>query len=121
MATFEEAKAQLTFEEVADLNKRKDELKAAHQTYLAKHPEIESLVGDFMSALLLEKPSNVLQFAKDHFSGGGVKVEGRRPLVVCGPSGVGKGTLISMVMKAFPDDFAFSVSHTTRASAPTPS
>ena len=38
-----------------------------------------------------------------------------RPLVFCGPSGVGKGTLIEMLMKRFPDDqFGFSVSHTTR-------
>jgi len=114
MASLEEAKAQLTFEEIADLNKRKDELKLMHQKYLAQHPELESMLGDFMSALLLEKPPNVLEFAKQHFLVGGPTVVERRPLVVCGPSGVGKGTLIGMLMKAFPDDFAFSVSHTTR-------
>eukprot|EP00591_Stephanopyxis_turris_P008630 CAMPEP_0195522044 /NCGR_PEP_ID=MMETSP0794_2-20130614/19928_1 /TAXON_ID=515487 /ORGANISM="Stephanopyxis turris, Strain CCMP 815" /LENGTH=82 /DNA_ID=CAMNT_0040651723 /DNA_START=199 /DNA_END=443 /DNA_ORIENTATION=+ len=38
-----------------------------------------------------------------------------RPVVICGPSGVGKGTLIDMLMKRFPNDqFGFSVSHTTR-------
>ena len=38
-----------------------------------------------------------------------------RPVVFCGPSGVGKGTLIEMLMKRFPNDqFGFSVSHTTR-------
>ena len=37
------------------------------------------------------------------------------PVVFCGPSGVGKGTLIKMLMDRFPnDDFGFSVSHTTR-------
>jgi guanylate kinase len=37
------------------------------------------------------------------------------PVVFCGPSGVGKGTLIDMLMKRFPNDqFGFSVSHTTR-------
>ena len=36
-------------------------------------------------------------------------------LVVCGPSGVGKSTLIKMLMEEFPDKFGFSVSHTTRA------
>uniref|UniRef100_A0A7S1GQ70 guanylate kinase n=1 Tax=Cyclophora tenuis TaxID=216820 RepID=A0A7S1GQ70_CYCTE len=38
-----------------------------------------------------------------------------RPVVFCGPSGVGKGTLIEMLMERFPkDQFGFSVSHTTR-------
>ena len=37
-----------------------------------------------------------------------------RALVVAGPSGVGKGTLIGMLMKRHPGRFGFSVSHTTR-------
>lgn len=36
------------------------------------------------------------------------------PLVICGPSGVGKGTLIKMLMDEFPQSFGFSVSNTTR-------
>ncbi|KZP26684.1 guanylate kinase [Athelia psychrophila] len=38
-----------------------------------------------------------------------------RPLVVSGPSGVGKGTLIKRLFAEFPEKFGFSVSHTTRA------
>lgn len=39
-----------------------------------------------------------------------------RPVVFCGPSGVGKGTLINMLQERFPNSqFGFSVSHTTRA------
>eukprot|EP01027_Heterolobosea_sp_BB2_P022408 GEZU01032990.1.p1 GENE.GEZU01032990.1~~GEZU01032990.1.p1 ORF type:complete len:195 (-),score=57.47 GEZU01032990.1:295-879(-) len=41
-----------------------------------------------------------------------------RPLVMCGPSGVGKGTLINKLMHEFPTHFGFSVSHTTRAPRP---
>jgi guanylate kinase len=37
------------------------------------------------------------------------------PLVIAGPSGVGKGTLIGKVLQEFPGMFGFSVSHTTRA------
>ena len=38
------------------------------------------------------------------------------PVVFCGPSGVGKGTLIELLRKRFPDDqFGFSVSNTTRS------
>ena len=35
-------------------------------------------------------------------------------LVVVGPSGVGKSTLIGKLIKEFPNDFGYSVSHTTR-------
>ena len=35
-------------------------------------------------------------------------------VAVCGPSGAGKSTLINLLRKEFPDDFGFSVSHTTR-------
>ena len=36
------------------------------------------------------------------------------PVVISGPSGVGKGTLIFKLMKEFPSTFGFSVSHTTQ-------
>jgi len=41
-----------------------------------------------------------------------------RPLVMAGPSGVGKGTLIARLMKDFPGSFGFCVSHTTRSPRP---
>ncbi|XP_076884437.1 guanylate kinase 2-like [Bidens hawaiensis] len=44
--------------------------------------------------------------------------DAERPIVISGPSGVGKGTLINMLMKDFPTMFGFSVSHTTRAPRP---
>ncbi|KJA15566.1 hypothetical protein HYPSUDRAFT_148951 [Hypholoma sublateritium FD-334 SS-4] len=37
-----------------------------------------------------------------------------RPLVLSGPSGVGKSTLLQRLFSEFPDKFGFSVSHTTR-------
>jgi guanylate kinase len=37
------------------------------------------------------------------------------PLVIAGPSGVGKGTLSKLLFKHFPGQFGLSVSHTTRA------
>lgn len=38
-----------------------------------------------------------------------------RPLVVSGPSGTGKSTLLNKLFTEFPDTFGFSVSHTTRS------
>ncbi|KAM0827291.1 hypothetical protein ACQ4PT_068287 [Festuca glaucescens] len=45
----------------------------------------------------------------------GVLGKGQKPVVISGPSGVGKGTLIAKLMKDSPSRFGFSVSHTTRA------
>ncbi|KAL6987121.1 Guanylate kinase 2, variant 2 [Sarracenia purpurea var. burkii] len=45
----------------------------------------------------------------------GVRGEAEKPIVISGPSGVGKGTLIAKLMEEFPSMFGFSVSHTTRA------
>lgn len=41
-----------------------------------------------------------------------------KAIVIAGPSGVGKGTLIEMLRKKYVDMFGFSVSHTTRAPRP---
>lgn len=38
-----------------------------------------------------------------------------RPIVVSGPSGVGKGTLYNLLFQRHPEAFCLSVSHTTRA------
>ena len=37
-----------------------------------------------------------------------------RPLVILGPSGAGKGTLIKKLIERYPEHFSFSVSYTTR-------
>ncbi|CAG8023799.1 unnamed protein product [Penicillium salamii] len=37
-----------------------------------------------------------------------------RPVVISGPSGTGKSTLLGRLFKEFPDKFGFSISHTTR-------
>ncbi|ROW06805.1 hypothetical protein VMCG_04126 [Cytospora schulzeri] len=39
----------------------------------------------------------------------------RRPLIISGPSGVGKGTLFKKLFAQHPDTFTLSVSHTTRS------
>lgn len=44
--------------------------------------------------------------------------QGPRPLVLCGPSGSGKSSLLKRLMDEYPDTFGFSVSHTTRKPRP---
>merc|ERR1719203_1201444 len=40
------------------------------------------------------------------------------PMIICGPSGVGKSVLIKKLQEIFPNKFGFSVSHTTRDPRP---
>lgn len=47
--------------------------------------------------------------------GNRILMSGLQAVVLCGPSGVGKGTLVKCLLNNFPQRFAFSVSHTTRA------
>ncbi|CAK9078685.1 unnamed protein product [Durusdinium trenchii] len=48
----------------------------------------------------------------------GIYILLRWPLVIVGPSGVGKGTLIAKIREGFAGRFGFSVSHTTRKPRP---
>ncbi|KAJ5808920.1 hypothetical protein N7474_010189 [Penicillium riverlandense] len=41
-----------------------------------------------------------------------------RPVVISGPSGTGKSTLLKRLFAEYPDKFGFSVSHTTRSPRP---
>jgi hypothetical protein len=41
-------------------------------------------------------------------------MSGPAPLVLCGPSGVGKSTLLKKMLEVYKQYFGFSVSHTTR-------
>ncbi|KAM0747542.1 guanylate kinase [Meredithblackwellia eburnea MCA 4105] len=41
-----------------------------------------------------------------------------RPIVLCGPSGTGKSTLLKKLFDEYPNKFGFSISHTTRAPRP---
>ncbi|CAG2242815.1 Ciliogenesis-associated TTC17-interacting protein [Mytilus edulis] len=47
---------------------RKEELKADHSTYIRSHPELKSILADFLQFLLLRKPDDVVQFCAEYFS-----------------------------------------------------
>ncbi|KAE8153107.1 P-loop containing nucleoside triphosphate hydrolase protein [Aspergillus avenaceus] len=44
--------------------------------------------------------------------------ENRRPIVISGPSGAGKGTLVQKLFDQYPDTFTLTVSHTMREPRP---
>ena len=39
-----------------------------HTEYLQKHPEIQQILNDFVSAALVEMPDDVFHFARKHFA-----------------------------------------------------
>lgn len=84
---------------------------------LERNQELQNLLGDFVSAVLVEKPEELFSFARDFFSmhrPESTGVTATRPLIVCGPSGVGKSVILKRLFEEFPGRFGFSVSHTTR-------
>ncbi|TFJ84484.1 hypothetical protein NSK_004469 [Nannochloropsis salina CCMP1776] len=99
-------------------NNRPKELETRPR-YIDAHPEARLVLQAFFSAVLAEEPEDVYAFARQYFQRVKVpKEELLRPLVICGPSGVGKGTLMNMLFEEFGGYFGFSVSHTTRAPRP---
>eukprot|EP00695_Tsukubamonas_globosa_P003880 TRINITY_DN895_c0_g1_i1.p1 TRINITY_DN895_c0_g1~~TRINITY_DN895_c0_g1_i1.p1 ORF type:complete len:254 (+),score=86.27 TRINITY_DN895_c0_g1_i1:164-925(+) len=95
--------------------------KAEYEQYLSSHPELRRSLHELMMAVLSKKPSEPVEFARKFFANPLLGKEGDaspRPIVICGPSGVGKGTIITKLQEEFPDKFGFSVSHTTRGPRP---
>eukprot|EP00741_Cyanophora_paradoxa_P023032 tig00021534_g22242.t1 len=120
---------------LSELKDRKGQIANEHAAYIESHPELRQVLNDFVSACLVHKPRDVVAFASKYFSSYLPEAERSkladkqdpvamskagllRPVVICGPSGVGKGTLINRLMTEFPPKFGFSVSHTTRAPRP---
>ncbi|MEQ2297297.1 hypothetical protein AMECASPLE_033393 [Ameca splendens] len=64
-------KVPLVWEEDMQLHsqylERKDKLKAEHASYLREQPEIRALLSEFMQDLLIMKPDNIYQFAREYF------------------------------------------------------
>ena len=75
------------------------------------------------------KPEEVYEYAKEYFSyfNEAKDTKKMKPIVFCGPSGVGKvklfltynkGTLLNRLLTTYPNYFEFSVSSTTRNPRP---
>jgi guanylate kinase len=104
--------------EMAIVDQRKQELGEQHSEYLQAHPELQDLLNDFLSSTLLNKPDNIFTYAREFFSKFNLAPVRTKPLIVLGPSGVGKSTMLTRLMQRFPETFEFSVSTTTRAPRP---
>lgn len=86
---------------------------------MESHPELQRLLDDFVTAVITHKPTDLVNFGLYFFNN--VRSNGKFgpcPIIIAGPSGVGKGTIINRLMTTYPEIFGFSVSHTTRAPRP---
>jgi guanylate kinase len=108
----------LDLKERATVDVRKTELVENHNNYIERHPELRELLNDFISSVLLNKPDDIFRFTREFFSKFNPEPIKNKPLLLVGPSGVGKSTLIKHLMDTFPGVFEFSVSTTTRRPRP---
>ncbi len=44
-----------------------DDLEESYKSYLQNNPELRAILADFMQAVLIQKPDDVYQFARDYF------------------------------------------------------
>ncbi|XP_008429907.1 RIIa domain-containing protein 1 [Poecilia reticulata] len=58
----------LTTEQQEKLRQFKIQTRINNETYLRAHPEVDEIIGDFLRHLLVKKPSDIREFAADHFS-----------------------------------------------------
>eukprot|EP01033_Poteriospumella_lacustris_P008342 gene8343-6020_t len=93
-----------------------------NRQFIESHPALQRLLNDFVTEIRLKDPQDLVSFGLDYLSvlqkAGTVAEPDLCPVVIAGPSGVGKGALITRLLATFPDAFGFSVSHTTRGPRP---
>lgn len=88
-------------EVLAYLSTRKDQLISSHTQYQMQHPEIREVLNDFISSVLLHKPNDVFVYAKEYFHPFNPKPLKFKPLILVGPSGVGKHTLVTQALEKY--------------------
>jgi len=109
-------KESILLSELNKLQEGRDRFKAANDLYVSRHPELRSILDNFMASVIENKPSDILKYAVSYFAGLRTSGGGGFPVLsISGPPGVGKSTLIKMLMERNPDAFQFHVETTTRA------
>jgi guanylate kinase len=101
-------------EVLAYLSNRKNDLIESHEEYILSHPEIREVLNDFLSSVLLHKPDDVFVYAKEYFHPFNPTPLRGKPFILVGPSGVGKDTLLTEVLKKYQGIFERKISYTTR-------
>ncbi|XP_071385305.1 RIIa domain-containing protein 1 [Centroberyx affinis] len=58
----------LSAEQQEKLRQFKIKTRIDNEKYLRSHPEVEILISDFLSDVILKRPADVREFAADHFT-----------------------------------------------------
>ncbi|XP_047216507.1 RIIa domain-containing protein 1 isoform X2 [Girardinichthys multiradiatus] len=58
----------LSSEQQEKLRQFKIQTRNNNEKYLRAHPEVEEIVGEFLRNLLIKRPSDIREFAADHFA-----------------------------------------------------
>eukprot|EP01038_Epipyxis_sp_PR26KG_P005414 gene5414-7502_t len=90
------------------------------ESYLSSQKPLQELVEEIISSahskqMLFSTRTDTLHFLELFLQDIKLANAPYCPIVFAGPSGVGKGTLLNMLLAKYPSLFGFSVSHTTRA------
>jgi guanylate kinase len=90
------------------------ELTPEEKIYLDSNAELHRIISKLLFAAIEQKPTDAHKFTEDYFCANKQPETIYKPLVISGPSGVGKGTIIKKLLQNFPNLFKLSVSYTTR-------
>uniref|UniRef100_UPI0037E7BC06 RIIa domain-containing protein 1 n=1 Tax=Semicossyphus pulcher TaxID=241346 RepID=UPI0037E7BC06 len=64
----------LSAEQQEKLREFKIKTRIENERYLRSHPEVEVLMGNFLRDVLLKRPSDICEFAADHFTNADLQV-----------------------------------------------
>ncbi len=87
--------------EIAKLDERRLRIKDGNKMYIDMHPELRPLIDDFISAIITNKPNDIIKYGAEYFQkmrAGGISPA---PLVVSGPPGAGRTTIINILASKF--------------------
>ncbi|KRX11233.1 P-loop containing nucleoside triphosphate hydrolase [Pseudocohnilembus persalinus] len=86
-----------------------ENLNQEQRSFFNANPEIQQQLNDFIQSVSQKQPGQFSQFGYNYFN-----LQKYTPLVLTGPSGAGKGTIIDFLLNYYPNKFELSVSLTTR-------
>ncbi|CAJ1062259.1 RIIa domain-containing protein 1 [Xyrichtys novacula] len=64
----------LSAEQQEKLREFKIKTRIDNERYLRSHPEVEILIGNFLRDVLLERPTDIQEFAAEHFTNPNLQV-----------------------------------------------